>query len=213
MSPGGTIGSSTVREPRAASFVPSSTAGSTSTCALKSTGSSLPLRMMTHGKVQRAAWHGPCVVLGQLGHRRPARYPAGLVAELRRLLLPPALNLPVDGEGCDDGGEGRTDAAIQSGTIRYSTAATASGSTGPGLPLRTRCSRTAPDGPGRPRWKTLSPASRGRVVSLTSASRSELACTEVMPGITELKAISRSRHSSWRNSPRSGGRAACAAPP
>jgi hypothetical protein len=33
------------------------------------------------------------------------------------------------------------------------------------------------------RWETFSPASRGSVVSLTSASRAELACTEVMPGI------------------------------
>ena len=47
------------------------------------------------------------------------------------------------------------------------------------------------------RWETFSPASRGSVVSLTSASRAELACTEVMPGIPELKAIRRSRHSSW----------------
>ena len=46
------------------------------------------------------------------------------------------------------------------------------------------------------RWETFSPASRGSVVSLTSASRAELAWIEVMPGIPELRAMRRSRHSS-----------------
>jgi hypothetical protein len=41
------------------------------------------------------------------------------------------------------------------------------------------------------------------VVNLTSASRAELACTEVIPGIPELKAMRRSRRSSWRTSPMS----------
>src|SRR6266568_819382 len=48
---------------------------------------------------------------------------------------------------------------------------------------------------------TFSPASNGSVHILTSASRAELACSVHMPGSPEFKAISRSRHSSWRTSP------------
>ena len=47
----------------------------------------------------------------------------------------------------------------------------------------------------------FSPASSGRVQSLTMASRAELAWIEHMPGRPLLRAMSRSRHSSWRTSP------------
>ena len=48
---------------------------------------------------------------------------------------------------------------------------------------------------------TFSPASSGRVHSLVTASRAELAWSEHMPGKPLFSAISRSRHSASRTSP------------
>ena len=48
---------------------------------------------------------------------------------------------------------------------------------------------------------TFSPASIGSTQSLVTASRAELACTLVMPGMPEFSATSRSSASAWRTSP------------